>query len=465
MAISTLQLGTEPIGKLFWTLSLPMVASTLVAGLYNVVDALFIARAIGTYAIGGVTIVLPIQMAMYSFSMLVGAGAASIIARQLGAQNDDGAMDTTGNALCLSFLGGLVSLALMLVFIDSVFNFLRVTDELRPYANEYLVPILWGAPIAMLGGVFNSVLGAEGKMKLLMMLSIFSSVLNILLDWLLIVGLNWGVSGAAIATIVTQIMSLCIVLAFYFTGKTHIRIQFRRLKPWIKKTPEILSLGLPVFVTSLGVLILVASVNYVLTGSHTDDTGYMIGAYGILCRVFVFVFIPMQGMVIAYQTICGFNYGAQHYDRVKYLSTVAVKYTTIYAAVCTLVMVFYPQWVFGIFTTDAALIDYGREMSVLIFFGFFTTGAVAVWSIYFQAIGQAKTATVLSSIKLYIFQLPALYFITIFLDVTKIWYAYVISDFAVLAIVFWAFRQAMAKLDELNGSVGNNVASDVSRTT
>lgn len=454
MTINTLQLGTEPIVKLFWALSLPMIASTLVAGLYNVVDALFIARVVGTNAIGGITIALPLQMAIFSFSALIGAGAASIIARQLGSKDDSGAMGTMGNALFLSILGGSTLLALMLIFIDSVFNFLRVTDELHRYANEYLTPILWGAPVAMLVGVFSSVLGAEGKMKLLMILSIFSSVLNILLDWFFIVGLDWGVSGAAIATVITQTLSLCIVLYFYLAGKTHIKIQFKRLKPWTDKTLEMLSLGLPIFITSFGVLILVASVNYVLTSnSHTESTDCMIGAYGILCRVFVFVFIPMQGMIVAYQTICGFNYGAQYYDRVKKISAVATRSTTIYAAVCTMVMVFYPHWVFGIFTKDPALIDYGKEMSLLIFFGFFTTGAVGVWSIYFQAIGEAKTATLLSSIELYAFQLPSLYIIVIFFDVSKIWYAYVISDFAVFAIVFWVFRKAMVQLDMLNSSV------------
>ena len=201
-------------------------------------------------------------------------------------------------------------------------------------------------------------------------------------------------------------------------------------------------------------LISIASVNYALTShSHAENADYMIGAYGILCRVFVFVFIPMQGMIVAYQTICGFNYGAKHYDRVKTISAVATKTTTIYAAVVTVVMVLSPHWVFGVFTNDPALIDYGRDMSVLIFFGFFTTGAVGVWSIYFQAIGEAKTASLLSTIKLYAFQLPSLYIIVIFFDVSKIWYAYVISDFAMLAVVFLVFRKAMVQLDSLNSSL------------
>jgi putative MATE family efflux protein len=445
MTASSTGLGSLAIPKLFSSMSLPIIFGLLVGGLYNVVDALFVTRGLGINAIGGVSIVFPIQMMIIALAGWIGSGAASIVARRLGAKNMPEAERAAGNTLFLALVMGCSITALCLFFMHDLLDLLAVTPALKPYSLEYLVPILSATPAVLLGAAFSDLARAEGKMKILMLSMLLGSITNIILDPIAIFVLGWGVQGVAYATVFSQLLSLALLLFVFGTGRTDVKIKLSNIRFNAPISGATLALGFPLFINYFGVSLVIGLVNYSLSQSGLTEADYLISAYGILGRVFVFVFFPLLGMTIAYQTICGYNYGAQAYDRVAEVTRFAVKVTSIYCGSITLFAVLFPDWIFRIFTTDVQLIAQGQDIARFLFLGFALAGATNIWSIYFQAIGQAKPALILSSLHVYVLQIPMLIILPLLFGINAIWYIFPISDaltFLVsLLVIRWAFRK------------------------
>ncbi|MEJ2064212.1 MAG: MATE family efflux transporter [Reinekea sp.] len=303
MASHTAQLGTAPIGKLFVSLSMPVILSLLVGGLYNLVDTLFIARGVDALAVGGVAIVFPIQMIIIAIGGTIGNGLASVVTRHIGAGDMDRAQAVTGNAVLLSLLVGVVVMTIVLLTMQPLLRGLGVTEQLWPYAQDYLVVSIWGTPVVLLLSCLNNLARAEGKMHYLTYSILLSSLLNIVLDPIAIYLLHWGVMGVAWATVIAQLVTTLFMLWLFLSNRTQLKISLATLRLNSVITGQIVALGMPTFFSNIGVSVIIGLVNALLGHSGLAEADHLISAYGIVSRIFMFLFFPLLGMMISYQTL------------------------------------------------------------------------------------------------------------------------------------------------------------------
>ncbi|GLR70562.1 MATE family efflux transporter [Agaribacter marinus] len=442
------RLGDAPIRPLFLSMSMPIIFGLLVGGLYNVVDAFFVTRALGANAIGGISIVFPLQMIIIAIASLIGTGTASVVARKLGEKHLISAEKAAGCAIAIALFLGLLLSASGIIFTQNILSAMGVTTALMPYSLDYLQPILLAAPITLLSSALGDIVRAEGKMHIVMFSMLLSSIANIILDPIAIYVLEWGVYGVALATVFAQMLSFMLMFFIFFTNKTEVKIRIRYVKIKWQTAKEIVALGAPVFINYFGVSAVIGLVNFSIANAALPESDYMISAYGLLGRIFMFLFFPLLGMMIAYQTICSYNFGAKHYDRVKAISVLSVKVSTLYCLICTLAMTLFPHFILKIFTNDEMLINQGVIIAQYIFIGFVVAGAANIWGIYFQAIGKAAPALFLSSIRVYFLQLPLLLVLPLFVSIHYIWLIFPIADLITVIVSFLVIKVAYKQLDE-----------------
>ena len=300
----------------------------------------------------------------------------------------------------------------------------------------------------MMLSALNDLVRAEGKMQFLMLSILLSSILNIIFDPIAIYVLDLGVFGVALATILAQFISLSLMLYFYIGNKTHVKLNFKSFDMSLNRSWNIVSLGMPIFFSHFGIALMIFIVNWVLHNSASQNADYTISAYGLNGRLYMFFIFPMIGMSIAYQTICGFNYGANQFDRVRQSTNFAMLVTI------SVIMLTFAEPIYSIFADDPLMIKEGVIIVKYSYIGFSITGASSLIAIYFQAIGKALPAFILSILKTYIFIVPGVILVPMYLSVDKIWWVFPISDFATFAIslvfIFYAFKQLKLKSAQIS---------------
>ena len=443
MSKKTSHLGTKPILGLFFGMAAPIAVGMMVHGLYNVVDAIFVTRAIGVNAMGGISIVFPIQMFIFALATLVGSGMASIVARQLGAKQDDKANATIDMAFRLGLTMAIVITLGIYLNIDSLLHFLGVSDALWPYAYDYLVPlVLLSFPIVLVSSIPGDLLRAEGKAMLMMIGMVSSAVLNIILDAVFIFVLDMGVEGVAYATILSQIFATGVMLYFILGGKTQLKLHpFAYQMDW-SIVKDITILGVPILISHAGVSVFIGLTNYTVTQFSDVDSDLYVSAYGLIGRLMIFFILPAIAMTISFQTIAGYNYGAKHYDRVLATIKVGITASLCYGLGVSALMLLIPHQIVGIFTQDQALLATTAGIAFWSFLLFPLSNAHSVISSLFQALGKARHAIFLSSLRIYLILIPALLVLPKIYGIDGIWYSFPLSDvIAFSVVVYFVFRE------------------------
>jgi putative MATE family efflux protein len=429
---------TAPITAFFIKMALPIIFGLMINGLFNFVDAIFISRAVGTNAIGGVSAAFPIQMIMISISAMLGSGMASIISRYLGANRDDDASRVFSASLALAALTGLILSIIIVTFRFQIFNALQLPKNLVPFAIDYLTPIAAIGFISFCHGTLSEVLRAQGLNFQVFKLMASMALLNIVLDALFLFVFDWGVPGAAWATALS--ITFAFFYAIYLLRRGNHRIKFSldhfRFMPEIHR--EIVLLGMPIFLSYMGFAMMLLIVNIMLVSVAGDQAELLISAYGILNRTFMLIFLPILGMMIAFQTFAGFNYGAGRYDRVIQVLKVALLLSTVYALIWSLVMVFGSHHLLQLFSKDQALIQAATNISDIVFIGFVTTGISMICPALFQALGFSGPAIILNTLHNYILLLPILWSLSTLYGMSGMWWSFPIID-AISAIIIAAY--------------------------
>ena len=443
MSQHTSHLGTKPIMGLFFGMAAPIAVGMMVNGLYNIVDAIFVTRAIGVNAMGGISIVFPIQMFIIALATLVGSGMASIVARQLGAKQVTEANTTIDIAFRLALTLALVITLAIYWNIDSLLKFLGVSEALWPYAYGYLMPlVLLSFPIVFMSSIPSDLLRAEGKAMLMMASMVSSALLNIVLDAMFIFVLDMGVEGVAYATILSQIFAAALMLYFILGGKTHLKLRpFAYQMNWgILKGVTLL--GIPILISHAGVSVFIALTNYTVTQFTEVDSDLYVSSYGLIGRLMIFFILPAIAMTISFQTIAGYNYGAKNYDRVLSTIKVGVTASLCYGLGVSGLMLFVPNQIIGIFTQDQALLTTTAGIAFWSFLLFPLSNAHSVISSLFQALGKARQAIFLSSLRIYLILIPALLILPKIYGINGIWYSFPIADVvAFIVVIYFAFRE------------------------
>lgn len=419
---------SAPIAPFFIKMALPIIFGLLINGLFNFVDAIFISRVVGTNAIGGVSAAFPIQMIMISISAMLGSGMASIISRYLGANRDDEASMVFSASLVLAAWVGLILSIIIVAFRAEIFTLLALPEALMPYAIDYLTPIAAIGVISFCHGTLSEGLRAQGLNIQVFKLMASMALLNIALDALFLLVFGWGVSGAAWATAIS--ITAAFFYAIYLLKTVTHRISFTfdhfRFMPKIHK--ETVLLGMPVFLSYMGFAMMLLIVNIILVQVGGDQAELLISAHGILNRTFMLIFLPVLGMMIAFQTFAGFNYGAQRYDRVIQVLKVALLLSTAYALIWSLVMILGSHHLFQLFSQDQALIEAAADIARIVFIGFMTIGISMICPALFQALGFSGPAIILNTLHNYILLLPILWCLSTLYGVDGIWWSFPVID-------------------------------------
>jgi len=432
--VSSNDLGTQPIGKLLVKQAVPASIGILVMSLNILVDTIFVGNWIGSTAIAAINVVLPVSFFIAALGMAIGIGGSSIISRALGANNRKKALHTFGNQITLTLLFTVTLVVFGLWFVDDIIPAFGGKGNIFEPAKIYYVIVLYGIPFLALCMMGNTVIRAEGKPKFAMYAMMIPSVGNLLLDYILIRVFDFGMHGAAWATTGSYLLCLAFILWFFLSKNSELKIAQCNFKLHLPIVKEIGALG---FVTLSRQA--VVSLTYLLMNNILFDLGgeTSVTAYAIVGRMLMFALFPVYGITQGFLPIAGFNYGAEQYKRVRQTILTAIKYAAGLAAIVFVFLMGFPEAITSLFTRDAqVLIETPPAMRWV----FAATPIIAVQLIgaaYFQAIGKATPALVLTLLRQGIFFIPLIFILPRFYGELGVWIAFPISD--ILATIVTAY--------------------------
>jgi putative MATE family efflux protein len=419
-------MDTEHVGKLLFQLATPAFFGMFVQTLYNVVNTIFIGHtASGDLAIAGLSIVFPIQMFFMGVGMMVGMGGTSLISRSIGARDTRRAERTLGNGITCIIILSLLLTAIILPNIDSLLRLIGASDEVLPYAHNYLQIIVYGTVFNLVGMALLNFVRAEGNARVAMIANILGAGLNIILDWVLIIHFNMSVTGAALGTVIAQVVVL-IYLGIYYLSKSSY-IQFHAKNMWldVKILKPMFSIGISSFVQTAA-----SSVSAMFLISRVAALGgdVYLGAFGIIQRVMMFATMPAMVTGQGVQPILGFNYGAKRYMLALKALRIAAIASTCFSVFAFAILYFIPGLVINIFSTDMALVDAGVHISHLVFWSMPLMGLVMVGSTSFMSIGKAVQAFTTAIARPALFLIPAVLVLPLLLGLDGVFLSFPTSD-------------------------------------
>jgi len=442
---ATLELGTEPVGKLLARYALPAIIAMTAASLYNIIDRVFIGQVVGPLAISGLAITFPFMNLAAAFGAAVGVGASTTISVRLGQRDYDAAENILGNTITLNLIIGIGFGLFSLMFLDPILRFFGASDDTLPYAHDFMTIILAGNVISHMYFGMNAVLRAASKPKKAMAATLFTVVMNVVLDAVFILWWHWGIKGAALATMISQLLALCWQMSIFANQKELLHLKRGIYKLRAELVQNIISIGISPFLMNACACIIVIFMNNQLVRYGGDMA---VGAYGIANSIaMVFVLFSMglnQGM----QPIAGYNYGSQQFDRLMSVVKLAIISATVMMTSGWLVAMFAPYYCARMFTTDPELIRQAIDAIQVMMLMFPIIGGQMVITNFFQCIGKVKISIFLSLSRQLLFLLPLLAVLPHFYNIEGVWASLPMSDLAaaiVAAAIMVAYMKKMKK--------------------
>ncbi|MED9821277.1 MAG: MATE family efflux transporter [Christensenellales bacterium] len=444
-------LGTEPVGRLLLRLSVPTVAAQLINMLYNIVDRIYIGHmpGSGNLALTGVGVCMPIIMFVSAFAALIGAGGAPRASIFMGQGDQESAEKTLGGCFSLQTLVSLLMTALLLLFAKPMLMTFGASENTIGYAVEYMRIYALGTAFVQLTLSMNAYITAQGFAKTGMLTVLIGALLNIALDPLFIFGLNMGVRGAALATIISQGVSCIWVISFLCSKKSTIRIKRQNLRIHRKVVLPCIALGAAPFIMQASESVISVCFNSTLLRYGGDVA---VGAMTILTSVMQFAMLPLQGLAQGAQPITSFNYGARNVARVKQTFRQLLTVSLIYSVSLWAVIQLFPQGFAALFATDATLLAFAARALRIYCGALFMFGIQIACQMTFVAIGYAKSSIIVAVMRKFVLLLPLIYIMPLFVaDKTMgVYMAEPVAD--MLAVLFTAvlfrsqFKKAIASM-------------------
>lgn len=436
---ATLELGTKPVGKLLIQYALPAMVAMTAASLYNIIDRVFIGQVVGPMAISGLAITFPFMNLATAFGAGVGIGASTAISVKLGQRDYTAAENILGNTVTLNLIIGVTFSVLCLIFLDPILRFFGASNATIPYARSFMQVILAGNVISHMYFGMNAVLRAASKPRHAMAATIFTVLMNVLLDIIFIWWWHWGIRGAAFATIISQALALCWQMRLFSNQKEllHLKKGIYRLKRNLVN--NIISIGISPFLMNVCACVVVIFINNQLVRYGGDIA---VGAYGIansIAMIFVMFVIGLnQGM----QPIAGYNYGSQQTDRLMRVVKYAAFAATAIMVTGWLIAHLAPYYCARMFTSDTELIRQAIKAIQINMMMYPFIGYQMVVTNFFQCIGKVKISIFLSLSRQLLFLLPLLAALPHFFGLNGVWAALPSSDFTasfIAAIIMLIF--------------------------
>lgn len=442
---STLELGTKPVGKLLLQYALPAIIAMTASSLYNIIDRIFIGHVVGAMAISGLAITFPFMNLSAAFGAAVGVGSSTAISVKLGQRDYQTAIKLLGNTVTLNLLVGFVFAVVCLAFLDPILLFFGASLQTISYARDFMQVILAGNMITHMYFGMNAVLRSAGKPRQAMYSTIFTVVMNILLDVVFIFWWGWGIRGAALATIISQSLALIYQINL-LTDKSQI-LHFKRgiykLKADLVK--NILGIGISPFLMNVCACIVVIFMNNQFVKYGGDLS---VGSYGIANAIGTVFVMFIMGVNQGMQPIAGYNYGSQQTDRLMRVLKLSILTATCIMTVGWLIAIFIPNFCARMFTTDDTLIRLSVKAIRINMLVFPVIGFQMVVTNFFQCIGKVRISIFLSLSRQLLFLLPLLAVLPNFFGVDGVWYSLPASDLTsaiVTAGIMFVFMRKFKK--------------------
>ena len=439
-------LGEMHVGRLLFKLSLPATIGMVVNALYNLVDAIFIGLGVSADALGGLTIAFPVQMMLMSLALMVGIGAGSVVSIHLGEKEYDKVNRVAGNASGLIIVitgllvaGGLLFLTPLLTFFGA-----GTAPDLLPYARQYMSIILMGSIFFNFAVTANNLIRAEGNAKVAMIAMVIGTGINIVLDPIFIFVFKMGIRGAAYATIFSQFVSFLYVSFYFSSGRSSISLAFRHWRPQKSALRSIVVVGFPTLMRHIAASVVAVAVNNSL-GKYGGKNA--INAFGAIHRVMSFMFMPIFGVVQGMQPIVGFNYGAKKFKRVLRAVILAAMVITIFASAGWVLSMLFAKNLMQLFVTEPEVIAIGEQAIRIVFMMLPIVGVQIVSAVYFQSVGRARPALILSMLRQVIFLIPLVLILPrVGMGLSGVLWAYPLSDLLSTIIGALMLRSAVLEM-------------------
>ncbi len=429
MTDNSKQLGTENIFKLLVRFSLPAITAYLVHALYNIIDRIVVGHEVGALGIAGLTLVFPVTIFLFSFGIMIGIGSASLVSIYLGENKKDEAEAVVANAIAMLIISAAVLTGTCLCLMDEILDLLQASAKIRPYARDYMEIIIWGTPMSMIGFSMGSLIRAQGDPKTAMYLTIFSAVTNIILDPIMVFGLDMGVRGAAWATVIAQSSSMIWALWHFQGPRCSLKIRcFSLQKPIVVR---IMSVGMAASMIDLTSSLQNGLINTQLQ-IYSGDMA--VAAMGIIFSVNILMMMLIFGISDGMQPIFGYNFGAGQFGRVRQALTLSISCASKILFVLFIAVQMMPQAIAALFCNDPALIKMTAHGLRIFMASMPVIGFQVIVSLYFQAIGRGGLATFLGLLRQGIILIPTLIILPKYWGLDGIWAAGPVSD-ALAAII------------------------------
>lgn len=404
-------LGYEKIGKLIRKFAIPCIISLLVNSLYNIVDQIFIGWGVGYLGNGATNVVFPLTMVCLAFALMFGDGGAAYLSLKLGEKKQKEAAKGVGNAITISVVVSILICVGYLIFLPQLLNLFGCTDNLREYALSYGEIIVLGLPFMMIGSTLNSIIRADGNPKYAMTSMVAGAILNVILDPIFIFLLNMGVEGAAIATVISQIVTF-LINVFYIKKFKSIKIGKEEFKPQAQVMRKVSALGISSFITQMSIVLVIAFENNLL-GKYGAESKYgadiPITVLGIVMKISQILNSIIIGIAAGSQPILGYNYGAGKYYRVKKTLKYVLGLSVIISTIAFILFQTIPDKLISIFGSgnelymEFACIAFRTYLMLVI-----CNGVQIPSGIFFQAIGKSAKSAILSLSRQILFLIPAM---------------------------------------------------------
>ena len=416
-------LKEENIDKALFKLGIPMVISLLVAALYNVVDTYFVS-GLGKEAVAAVSVAFPIQLIFLGIGLTFGAGAGSYISRLLGGNNKKEASIVATVALISSAILGIITAIVLFCYLEGVLKFMGAIPSIMEISKSYTGIFIVGGILGTVNVTLGNLAVAQGAAKISLKAMIVGSISNMILDPIFIFGLNLGVRGAAIATLIARVITSLMYLIYFIGDKNLIEIKLPNFKPTFAIYKEVLKIGISMLILQILQTISISKISYAASFYGEEA----IAAMGIVLRIVTLGTNVVFGYMKGLQPLAGFNYGAKNYERVREAIKASIKWTSVFCIVWTLIIYVFAPSILSIFGTDENVLNIAVPALRAGVIMFITFGFQFTYSTLYLSMGKALGGIFLNSLRQGIVFIPIILMLPKFMGLNGVIYAQAISD-------------------------------------
>jgi putative MATE family efflux protein len=447
--LNSAALGSEPIGKLLIRQAVPASIGILVMSLNILIDTIFVGNWIGSIAIAAINVVLPVSFFIAALGIAIGIGGSSIISRALGSGKNEKALKTFGNQISLTLILTSLLASIGLIFVNSIIPAFGGKGDIFEPAKIYYTVVLYGVPFLALCMMGNTVIRAEGKPKFAMIAMIIPSVGNLVLDYILIIEMDMGMLGAAWATTISYLLCFAYVLWFFLSKNSDLKINWIHFRFDLSILKETSSLGFVTLARQAVVSVTYLLMNNIMFHLGGEDS---VTVYAIIGRMLMFALFPILGVTQGFLPIAGYNYGAQQWHRVRKSINTAILYASVLALIVFAGIMFFSEDIVSIFTNNPKIIAETPHAMRWVFAATPIIALQLIGSAYFQAIGKAVPALLLTLSRQGFFFIPLVLILPKYFGEIGVWISFPLADvLATIVTGFFLNREIRAHLKTSGG--------------